>query len=228
MEMRIKDIVGSNIKKYRTMNNETLVELAEAINAAQSSISDWETGKKMPRVGAIEKLASHWGINKTKLLIEASDDNIDNYDDRPSPVTSTYNYFDTGLSAGILTQVDPFTSNDVEQISLSDVIMGKYAGDPNIFISHINGESMNRVIPDKSLIAIKKYSDIKNLKNGDIVVFRDGGDMSVKRFYNNPKSKTISFTPDSTDKEYEPIIYRYEDAKELEVIGRVVVYTVEL
>ena len=154
--------------------------------------------------------------------------NILNISDYSKPVTSTYNYFDTGLSAGILTQVDPFTAANVEQISLSDVVMGKYAGDQDIFISHINGESMNRVIPDKSLIAVKRYSDIRDLKNGDIVVFRDGGDMSVKRFYNDIKSQIITFTPDSTESEFHPINYRYEDIDELEIVGLVVVYTVEL
>lgn len=222
--MRSSKEVINMIKELRVQQGISMSELSRLVGVSKATLSRYESGQREFPINDIGKYAKalHKSINELLGL------DIDNYDDRPSPVTSTYNYFDTGLSAGILTQVNPFTSNNVEQISLSDVIMGKYAGDPNIFISHINGESMNRVIPDKSLIAIKKYSDIKNLKNGDIVVFRDGGDMSVKRFYNNPKSKTISFTPDSTDKEYEPIIYRYEDAKELEVIGRVVVYTVEL
>ncbi len=105
----------------------------------------------MPRAGAIESLASHWRINKSQLLlsqeaqIEATFNKISNY-----------NFFDAGLSAGVLNDVDPFTANEVETIGLSDVIMGKYAGDKDIFITYINGESMNRIIPDGSLIAIKK------------------------------------------------------------------------
>ena len=210
----------ATLRKRRAWNQD---QLADKLDVSKQTISNWETGNKSPRMGKVEELAELFNVSKS-FIIDGQDSDIE----INVPVTSTYNYFDTGLSAGILTQVDPFTASNVEKIALSDVVMGKYAGDKDIFISHVNGESMNRIIPDKSLIAIKKARYFSEFKNGDIVVFRDGGDMSVKRFYNNEKSKTISFTPDSTDKEYEPIVYRYEDVDELEIVGRVVVYTVEL
>lgn len=72
MTDNLKLIIGKNIKKYREFNNETSVELADAINSSQSIISDWENGKKMPRAGSIEKLAQHWNIPKSKILSEPS------------------------------------------------------------------------------------------------------------------------------------------------------------
>ena len=163
----LKITFGKNMKKYRSLNNETSKELAETIGVSQSTISDWENGKKMPRAGAIESLASHWKINKSQLLI-SQETQIKATFNR----VSSYNFFDAGLSAGVLNDVDPFTANDVETVGLSDVVMGKYAGDKDIFITYINGESMNRIIPDGSLIAVKQYTEFSELCDGDIVVFQ--------------------------------------------------------
>lgn len=217
----LKLTFGKNMKKYRSLNNETSKELAEIIEVSQSTISDWENGKKMPRAGAIESLASHWRINKSQLLLsqEAQIETTFNK-------ISNYNFFDAGLSAGVLNDVDPFTANDVETIGLSDVIMGKYAGDKDIFITYINGESMNRIIPDGSLIAVKQYTDFSELCDGDIVVFQEGAGMAVKRFYNDIKNKIVTFTPDSTSGEFRPINYLYDSMSDVRIIGKVVVYTV--
>lgn len=43
--------------------------------------------------------------------------------------------------------------------------MGKYAGDDRLFVTYTNGESMNRVMPNHSLIAIKEYDYVKDVKN---------------------------------------------------------------
>lgn len=102
-----------------------------------------------------------------------------------------YNFFDAGLSAGVLTAIEPFTSEDVKKITLSDFIMGKYAGDQEIFLTYINGESMNRIMPNHSLIAIKKYDSVVDLKDGDIVAFDDAGEMCVKQFYKDYKAGLI-------------------------------------
>ena len=41
------------------------------------------------------------------------------------------------------------------------------------------------------MIAVKKYKSLQELCDGDIVIFQDGGDMSVKRYYNSPKNSSI-------------------------------------
>ncbi|MCC9082569.1 S24 family peptidase [Enterococcus faecium] len=58
--------------------------------------------------------------------------------------------------------------------------MGKYAGYQDVFFTKINGDSMNNVIPDGSLIAVKKIESCDELKDGDIVVFSNDNEFSVK------------------------------------------------
>lgn len=106
--------------------------------------------------------------------------------------------------------------------------MGKYSGKSNIIISRVNGESMNRVLPNGSLIAIEKVDSIFDIKNGDIVVFQDYNDMAIKRFYNNKEKQTIIFTPESTNKSFYTKSYSYNDLSNIKIIGKVVIYIVSI
>ncbi|HCD07689.1 MAG TPA: Cro/Cl family transcriptional regulator [Lactobacillus sp.] len=220
-----RKIISENIRKQLRIHNMKQVDLADKAKISKSALSDYLNLRSAPSFGVIQKIADVFGVNKTDI-----DSTFKEVDDSVVHLTNSnsYNYFDTGLSAGTLMEVDPFTRNDTHQIVLSDVMMGKYAGDKDIFISHVNGESMNRIIPNESLIAIKKFRTIKDLANGDIVVFQDGGDMSIKRFYNDQNSHIITFSPDSYDSSFHPINYRYEDFGDVRIVGKVVVYTVEI
>lgn len=213
----IVEIFAKNLNSLMEARGENLTLLSDSLGVAYSTVSDWQHGKKMPRSGSLQKIAEHYGVNISYLTTEHS--NV-------IPIgVGSYNYFDAGLSAGIPNEVDPFTNDDITQIQLSDVIMGRYAGDKNIFISHINGESMNRVIPDRSLIAVKQ-TDKSELDNGDIVVFEESGCYSVKRYYNNPTAKVVTFSPDSNESAFEPMAYRYEDMDDIKIVGKVVMYVV--
>ncbi|MCM0724347.1 LexA family transcriptional regulator [Latilactobacillus curvatus] len=219
MAKDITEIFSNNLNKLMESRGENLTVLSNQLDVSFSTVSDWKHGKKMPRSGSLQKIAEHYNVALSYLTTDHSDNLI-------ISGMNEYNYFDAGLSAGVLNDVDPFTANDVETIGLSDVIMGKYAGDKDIFITYINGESMNRIIPDGSLIAVKQYTDFSELCDGDIVVFQEGAGMAVKRFYNDIKNKIVTFTPDSTSGEFRPINYLYDSMSDVRIIGKVVVYTV--
>lgn len=208
-----------DIKSRREELGLSQEEVAKKVDVTRGTVSKWEKGDisnmKRDKIASLSKILR---INPLELLgITPIEENH---------TISNYNYFDAGLSAGVLNDVDPFTANEIKTIGLSDVVMGKYAGDKDIFITYINGESMNRIIPDGSLIAIKKYSDFTELCDGDIVVFQEGAGMAVKRFYNDTKNKIVTFTPDSSNSEFRPINYLYDSMSDVRIIGKVVVYTV--
>ncbi|MHC6536184.1 XRE family transcriptional regulator [Latilactobacillus sakei] len=219
MTKDITEIFSNNLNKLMESRGENLTVLSNQLEVSFSTVSDWKHGKKMPRSGSLQKIAEHYNVALSYLTTDHSDNLI-------ISGMNEYNYFDAGLSAGVLNDVDPFTANEVKTIGLSDVIMGKYAGDKDIFITYINGDSMNRIIPDESLIAIKKYNDFSELCDGDIVVFQEGAGMAVKRFYNDTKNKIVTFTPDSSNSEFHPINYLYDSMSDVRIIGKVVVYTV--
>lgn len=215
------EIFSTNINNLMKSRGENIKELSLSINTPYTTVSNWVHGKKMARAGGLQDLSRHYHVPLSYLTTEHSKE-LNN------EKSHEYNYFDTSLSAGMLTTVDPFTSENVKKITLSDCIMGKYAGNDRIFITYINGESMNRIMPNRSLIAIKKYDSISDLNDGDIVAFSDADEMCVKQFYNDYKSKIYSFMPNSTDSTFKPINYRWEDAQEIIIIGKIVTYVVNI
>ncbi len=232
------------LKNLRKLEGLSQDELARKINEkystklSKSMISRWENGAD-PQLSYVRILAHYFGIDYQMLISEdetSEDIPMNNSPNKkittPSSLKTelkhSYNFFDTGLSARILTEVDPFAKDNIEKITLSDVVLGKYAGEQDIFISYISGESMNRVIPNGSLIAVKKYDSFFDLKDGDIVVFQNDSGMVDERFYNDKTNGIVTFLPDSNDPCFKPIHYLYSNMNEVKIIGKIVVYTVEM
>lgn len=62
--------IGSNIKKYRLEHGMSQLELAEAIGTGMSTVSMWENDSRIPRMGAIQKIADLFNIQKSTLIEE--------------------------------------------------------------------------------------------------------------------------------------------------------------
>ncbi|WP_277680187.1 LexA family protein [Gracilibacillus dipsosauri] len=135
---------------------------------------------------------------------------------------NSYYYLPTTISAGVPLEVNGLTENDIEQITLPDSVMGKWAGNKDVFFTKINGESMNKIMPDQSFIAVKKVG-LNDLKNGDIVVFSDSHEYGVKRFY--LFDNRVVFRPESTDPRITD--YQVTDLENLNIYGKVVLFIVE-
>lgn len=63
--------IGANIKRLRREYNLSQKEFAQIAGVTDKAVSTWETGKKDPRMGAIEKIASHFGILKSTIIEDA-------------------------------------------------------------------------------------------------------------------------------------------------------------
>lgn len=212
---------AKNLKYLRERNNMEQMDLAEELGRkSASSISEWEKGKYTPKMKVLSQIAKIFNVNIDDLM--ERDLSKPNIQSQKAFTTSRYRHFDTPISAGLPDHVDAVT--DADTIELPDSVMGKHAGQRDIFITRVNGESMNRIIPDCSLIAVKPM-DLHQIKQGDIVVYSDNGDYSVKRFYKN--NDQLIFRPDSNDDSFFDYITSTNNSN-LIIHGKVVVYIVEL
>lgn len=138
-----------------------------------------------------------------------------------------YTHIPVGISAGQLEDCEAIRS--LPKISVPDIIMGKYARDPNVVFMHVNGESMNRIIENGATIAVMTGVDPSDIRNGDIVIARhDGQGYTIKRYYDLPEKRQIILTPDSNDPSYLPIPISYDTPDDLRIFGKVVLYSVIL
>ena len=62
--------IGENIKKLREMNNLTQKEFAKIAGLSDKAVSTWENGIKEPRMGAIQKIADYFGLQKSNIIEE--------------------------------------------------------------------------------------------------------------------------------------------------------------
>ena len=207
--------MGEKIKFRRKQLKMSADALGEAIGKNRATIYRYEKNEieDMPYT-IVSKLAKALNLSPSYLMGWEDSEN-----DR---LTSVYNYFPISVSAGLPINVEPIV--EAEKITIPDELLGKHAGGKNIYFTKVNGDSMNKIIPHDSLIAVKQVEK-HQLKNGDIVVYSNGHDYAVKRFYD--LGDKIVFKPESTD----PIFTDYiidKNNEDLRIHGKVIVYVVNI
>src|SRR5690625_2318486 len=213
--MNPKKILAKNLQKHLERKGITQTKLANDLNFPEMTVSNWMNEKTYPRVDRLQQMADYFGVMRSDLT-EIKEETT------PYATSAEYKYFPAYVSAGLPNDVEAVT--DYDTISISNEIMGKYANSKDIYFIKINGESMNKIIPHDSLIAVRPVSSIHDLKTGDIVVYRKDGEYAVKRLVID-EDKWI-FKPESTDDRfYDDVIYKDADVK---IKGKVVLYIVEV
>ncbi|NBA61020.1 MULTISPECIES: helix-turn-helix domain-containing protein [Enterococcus] len=69
-----KNIIGQKISELRHKQQMTQEELAIKVGVSKQTISNWETGLKTPRMGAIQKIAELFHVTKG-YIIEGEEEN---------------------------------------------------------------------------------------------------------------------------------------------------------
>lgn len=212
-----RKILSDNIRRLLHAKGKTQTDMARDLNLSETTVSSWMKGDRYPRLDKIQLMADYFGVLRSAITEEDQESVI-------RETKSQYNYLPRSISAGLPDNVDPIIGSDIEKISIPDAIMGKWAGSKDVYMMRVNGESMNRIIPHGSLIAVKQIG-VENLKDGDIVVYSDGNDYSVKRLYRHDDQ--LIFRPDSTDPRFTDYVSSADNTN-LKIHGKVVVYIVEL
>ena len=60
--------IADNIKALRESNGMSQAEFGAIAGVSDKAVSTWENGKKTPRMGAIQRLADHFGIKKSDII----------------------------------------------------------------------------------------------------------------------------------------------------------------
>lgn len=208
----VREIFAENLLELIEKKKIEQRDLAIHLGVSDSSITHWIKGNKYPRMDKIQQMADFFNVPKSRLTEE-------NKKTLDLPSTQ-YEYFsDLKISAGLPQTVDGITNH--QTINVPDFVLKHYAGNKGIFFAHINGESMNKIIQDGALIAVKK-TDIDNLKNGDIVVYSCCHEYAVKRFYRTDNG--VLFKPESTDYTFKDHEITGDNLTDLVIYGKVIYY----
>ena len=213
---------GEIIKSYRLKNNFTQQEIADKLGVTKQTLHKYENGiiTNIPS-DKIEELANIFDISPAYLMgwDKEKEDKVEIIGQIRT--MNPYKYIPDPISAGSPENID---GQNYEDIYIPENVMGKYANNHNVIIMRVNGSSMNKIIPHDSLIGILKDYPACDLKNGDIVVFNDNHNYSVKRFFKTDNS--IIFRPESTENCFIDRSYSLDSG--VEIVGKVIMYSVLL
>lgn len=207
--------------------NMSMADISKRTGISRSSLSEYAKGKFIPKQDKVYLISKVLDVSPAWLM--GFDVDIDNHKKNEvtfvgrANVMRTYRYINSKVSAGTPIAID---GQNYSSLAVPDSMLGKYAKEDVLFM-HISGDSMNKIIPNGSLIGILEYNSIHDIKNGDIVVFDYNGNYSVKRFYKDEEQNRIIFKPESTDPTYLDIVYDLE-LNNVDIIGKVIMYNVTL
>lgn len=64
--------IGQNIKRLRALHGMNQSELAQIAGVTDKAVSTWENDLKIPRMGAIQKIADYFHISKSAIIEDES------------------------------------------------------------------------------------------------------------------------------------------------------------
>lgn len=78
-EDEYKKIFAKKLKHYMTSQGKNQMDLMRDLGLSSSTVSNWCTGAKLPRMDKVQLLADYFHIMKSDLLEEKSASNTDDY-----------------------------------------------------------------------------------------------------------------------------------------------------
>lgn len=196
-----------NIKAFRLQQGLTQAELAAKLGVDRSSVTQWETGVTTPRMKVITKLSTLFNTTPSVLISDSS-----TLTKLPiSGSTATLPLRTLGkVHAGVM---DDDAVCDDEEVQVPERVVLAY---PDAFLLRVEGNCMDRVIPEGSHVVVVPH---KEPTNGSIVVIHDDTyEAIMRRYYKG--SSALMLSPDSYEEGYQDIIVH--DGQEITLIGVVV------
>lgn len=72
-----KEVFAKNLRSYMESRGKTQKELAEIVGVSAPTMHDWLNARKYPRIDKIEILAAYFGILKSDLIEEKTEERIE-------------------------------------------------------------------------------------------------------------------------------------------------------
>jgi len=210
VDMKNEDFsIGKNLKKIRENKGLSMEKLSKIIDVSHTTIYRIEAGVHKPKADILKKLAQALGVSTDYILGLRTDKEIKEDEDiKPGDIRKNLKMIPVvgEISAG--NGIDPI-EDIIDMISIPEEKQVDFA----LFVK---GDSMTPKFQEGDLALVIKTPV---LENGEIGVIAINGYKAVlKKFYQYESLiQLISLNP-----EYEPIVIKDNDLKDVHIFGRVV------
>lgn len=203
--------IGANIRRLRERNGLTQEEFGKIAKVSAMAVSQWENDRAVPRMGAVQALADHFGISKGEII---DDDPAAKTPANALPVYSSGEATVPLLAMGRVHAGDLADEEEVER--RVEVPASVLAAHPRAFALVVEGDCMDRVVPEGAHVLVDPG---REPSNGSIAVVETEGYRAVmRRWYRG--SSTLMLSADSFS-DHEDMIFGHDDGP-VRVVGTVV------
>ena len=197
------------------MHNLTVYKVSKATGIAQSTFSDWKSGRSTPKADKLKKIAEFFGVSVSYLL-DGDGEALGGF--------AVQHAFGAGCAVPIIGEIragSPIITNET--------LLGYECADidsaEDYFYLRVRGDSMKNIgMLEGSIVLFHKQ---QYAENGDIVACLVGGESAtVKRFRRD--HKRVLLIPEN--EEYEPIELSTDDFEcgEARILGVAVEIKIKL
>lgn len=200
-----KKIFSKNLRHYMNLNNKNQMDLINDLSLSSSTVSNWCTGLKLPRMDKVQMLADYFGILKSDLL-ENKSSSIGKPTVKGVPIKVLGR-----VAAGVPIEA-------IEDIIGTEEISEDLAKTGDFFGLKIHGDSMEPRMFEGDIIIVRQQDDAES---GDIVIAMvNGSDATCKRLVKYASGIGLI----SLNGKYEPMMFTNEEIleKPVRIIGKVV------
>lgn len=172
--------IAENIKRIRAAAGMTQEEFGRLAGVSSMAVSQWENGRAVPRMGAVEKIASALRIAKSEIIEDDASLAAKEHGRFPSgripvvgvPMAKVPLVGNTHAGKPCLPEeLDEFPEVDVPQFLLD--------ADPASYGLEVDGDCMDRVCPPGMVAVVQPGV---TARSGDVVVATiDGADSIMRR-----------------------------------------------
>lgn len=195
--------IACQIKKLRKSRGWTQPQLADQLSVSKQTISNWETGIKVPRMGSLQKLADLFNVKIGEITNASIDDNDVPKINKPSNVIYPLSDSLQRVRIPIIGEIacgDPITAEENIE-GYTEETFERPIPSGNLFALRCRGHSMEPTIHDGSLVTIREQPTVED---GEIAAVLVDGDNEATLKRVKHQGKLIMLMPDN--KEYDPII----------------------
>lgn len=200
--------IAENIKRIRLEHGLSQTELGKIAGVSDKAVSTWELGIKVPRMGAVEKMANYFGIAKSVIV----DDVQPTPTKQPTipPGFEPMPAMDVVPLVGRIACGTPITAE--ENIEQMVCVPSRWH---STFTLTCKGDSMEPRIHDGDLVAIRSQPEVEN---GEIAAVRIGEEATLKHVYLH--ENFIELRPENPA--FSSIILNREDMNTVVIEGKAV------
>ncbi|WP_107839542.1 LexA family transcriptional regulator [Metasolibacillus meyeri] len=226
-----RKILANNLNRLLEQKNKKKIDVFNALEkygVSETTVYSWFNGRKYPRIDKIQLLADYFGVLKSDITEDKNYEGNSILKEEMAPYVTTLNSIKIphfgNIAAGALAVIEGIQTTEVDNIQIPSQLLGKHATADNLFSMTVDGESMNKIIQNGSIV-VAKVLDKLEYKQGDIVVFEHDGEYSLKRFAPQDIDGFVLFKAESADNRFKDIVIPKNTELDLKIYGKVVFFT---